>query len=117
MWLVFGIGAIIFAGFNVIWAFKNKNAKWFRFFNLSITALTVCSFYADGAIRVVREDWGGLMDIMPTMSKALRIPKNCHGLGKCSEFLFFDRLITVLSTGNMGVVTTKLLFCSNTHFN
>ena len=28
------------------------------------------------------------MDIMPTMSKALRIPKNCHGLGKCSEFLF-----------------------------
>ena len=56
MWLVFGIGAIIFAGFNVIWAFKNKNAKWFRFFSLSLTALTVCSFYADGAIRVVREN-------------------------------------------------------------
>ena len=71
MWLVFGIGAIIFAGFNVIWEFKNKNAKWFRFFSLSLTALTVCSFYDDGAIRVVREDWGGLMDIMPTMSKAL----------------------------------------------
>lgn len=71
MWLVFGIGAVIFAGFNVIWAFRNKNAKWFRFFSLSLTALTVCSFYADGAIRVVREDWGGLMDIMPTMSKAL----------------------------------------------
>ena len=37
MWLVFGIGAIIFAGLNVIWAFKNKNAKWFRFFSLSLT--------------------------------------------------------------------------------
>ena len=30
---------------------------------------------------------------------------------------FLDRLTTVLTTGNMGVVTTKLLFCSNTHFN
>jgi len=27
--------------------------------------------YADGAGRVVAEDWGGLMDIMPTMNKAL----------------------------------------------
>lgn len=35
------------------------------------TALTMCSFYSDGAMRVVKEDWAGLMDIMPTMSKAL----------------------------------------------
>jgi hypothetical protein len=71
MWSVFGISAIAFAVLNVIWAFKNKNAKWFRFSSISLTALTVCSFYADGAICVAKEDWGGLMDIMPTMSKAL----------------------------------------------
>ena len=51
--------------------FQNKNEKWFRFAALSFTALTVCSFYSDEAMRVLNEDWGGLMDIMPTMSKAL----------------------------------------------
>lgn len=71
MWLVLGIISTICAIWNVVWAFKNKNAKWLRFLSISFTALTVCSFYADGAVRVVREDWGGLMDIMPTMSKAL----------------------------------------------
>ena len=38
---------------------------------------TVCSFYSDGAMRVLNEDWGGLMDIMPTMSKALWV---CVGI-------------------------------------
>lgn len=71
MWLVFGISAIIFAGFNLISAFKRKNAKWFRFTSLSLTALTMCAFYSDGAMRVVKEDWSGLMDTMPTVSKAL----------------------------------------------
>lgn len=71
MWIVLGLSAIVFAALNMIWTFKNKNAKWFRFLSVSLTALTVCSFYADGAMRVVKEDWGGLMDIMPTMSKAL----------------------------------------------
>ena len=30
---------------------------------------------------------------------------------------FLDRLTTVLTTGNIGVVTTELLFCSITHLN
>lgn len=71
MWLIFGIGAIVFALLNVIAAIKNKNAERYRFLSLSLTALTVCEFYFDGASRVIKEDWGGLMDIMPTMSKAL----------------------------------------------
>lgn len=71
MWMVLGLSATVFAALNMIWTIKNKNAKWFRFLSVSLTALTVCSFYADGAMRVVKEDWGGLMDIMPTMSKAL----------------------------------------------
>ncbi|HHW4948727.1 TPA: hypothetical protein ACU0L0_000274 [Streptococcus suis] len=71
MWMVLGLSATVFAALNMIWTIKNKNAKWFRFLSVSLTALTVCSFYADGAMRVVKKDWGGLMDIMPTMSKAL----------------------------------------------
>lgn len=71
MWLILGIGAIVFAIINLVCTLKSKNAKWFRFASLALTALTLCAFYADGASRVVAEDWGGLMDIMPTMSKAL----------------------------------------------
>ena len=71
MWMVLGVSAIAFAVLNIIWAFNNKNAKWFRFLSISLTALTVCAFYTDGAVRVVKEDWAGLMDIMPTMSNAL----------------------------------------------
>lgn len=69
MWMIFGAAAIIFALFNII-NYKNK-ANIFRFLSMSFTSLTVCAFYADGAGRIVREDWGGLMDTMPTISKAL----------------------------------------------
>jgi hypothetical protein len=31
----------------------------------------MCAFYSNGAKRVMAEDWGGLMDIMPAMSSAL----------------------------------------------
>ena len=71
MWLFLGISAIIFTGFNLICSFKSKNAKWFRFGAISFTALTICSFYSDEAMRVLNEDWGGLMDIMPTMVQSL----------------------------------------------
>ncbi len=71
MWMIFGISAIVFAILNMAWTFRDKNAKWFRFTSLALTALTLCAFYADGAGRVAAEDWGGLMDIMPTMSRHL----------------------------------------------
>ena len=71
MWLVIGSGAIIFAILNFAWMFKQKNSKWFGFISLSLTALTACSFYSDAAMRVANEDWAGLMDILPFMSKAL----------------------------------------------
>lgn len=73
MWLILGIVSIIFALLNVIFAIKNKSSKWYRFCSLSLTALTVCAFYSDAALRVVKEDWAGLMDTMPTMNKALWI--------------------------------------------
>ena len=73
MWLAMGAGAIIFAILNLVWLFKQKSSKWFGFISLSLTALTVCAFYSDAAMRVINEDWGGLMDILPSMSKALCI--------------------------------------------
>lgn len=71
MWLVMGFGAIIFAILNLVWTSKQKNSKWFGFISVSLTALTACSFYSDAAMRVANEDWGGLMDVLPSMSKAL----------------------------------------------
>lgn len=73
MWALLGVGAIIFAVLGVIRALQNKNSKWFTFLSLSLTALTLCAFYSDGASRVVNEDWSGLMDIMPTMNRTLWI--------------------------------------------
>ena len=73
MWLAMGAGAIIFAILNLVWLFKQKSSKWFGFISLSLTALTVCAFYSDAAMRVINEDWGGLMDILPSMSKAFWI--------------------------------------------
>ena len=73
MWLAMGAGAIIFAILNLVWLFKQKSSKWFGFISLSLTALTVCAFYSDAAMRVINEDWGGLLDILPSTSKALWI--------------------------------------------
>lgn len=73
MWLILGVGAIISALLNMIATLKNNNADRYRFLSLSLTALTVCSCYLEAANRVIKEDRGGLMDIMPTMSKALLV--------------------------------------------
>lgn len=67
MWLFFGTVAIFTALLNIM-NYKNR-ADIFRFLSLAFTSLAVCAFYADGAGRVIREDWAGLMDTMPTISK------------------------------------------------
>ena len=71
MWLVFGVGAAAFALFNLVK--RGKKREIFRWASLSLTALALCAFYADGAARVARGDWGGLMDTMPALSRALWI--------------------------------------------
>lgn len=71
MWLILGVVAIFTALLNIM-NFKN-HADIFRFLSLSFTSLTVCAFYTDGAGRVANEDWAGLMDTMPTISKVLWI--------------------------------------------
>lgn len=71
MWLALGAGAVVFTVLNLIRLYQDKDPKWFRFAGISLTALTACSFYSDEAMRVVKEDWSGLMDTMPVMSKVL----------------------------------------------
>lgn len=71
MWLLFGIGAILFAILNVIWSTRCKDARWFCYLSLSLTALTLCAFYRMEAVRVLHGDWSGLSDVMPSTSTML----------------------------------------------
>jgi len=71
MWVLLGVAAIVTAILNVIWSERNQDAKWFRFISLSLTALTLCAFYSVNAKWVLHEDWSALMDVVPSMSKAL----------------------------------------------
>ena len=52
MWILFGIGAIIFAVLNLIWTFqsRNKTAEWFRFFSMAFTA--ACLPFGGQAMRL-----------------------------------------------------------------
>ena len=73
MWMVLGIAAIITAILNVICTVMNKDAKWFRFISLSLTALTLCAIYSMDAKWVSNEDWSAMMDVVPNMSKMVWI--------------------------------------------
>ena len=68
MWFIFGTGAIIAAGFNIIWTVNGKDAKWCRFISLSLTALTLCAFHSLDAVWVLRKDWSALEDVVPSVS-------------------------------------------------
>ena len=71
LWPVFGIAAIITAILNLAFCFSGKEAKYFRFASLSLTALTMCAMYSMVNNYVSVEDWSALMDIVPAMTKAL----------------------------------------------
>lgn len=71
MWIFFGLGALIFGLLNLYNYFKKKDWAFFRYLSLSFTCLTLTAFYWDASQRVISEDWPSLMDIMPTMGRAL----------------------------------------------
>lgn len=73
MWLIFGIGAGIALVLNLIFYKTNGRADIFRFISVSLTALTVCAFYAQNKTWVINEDWGALMDVVPTTATMLWI--------------------------------------------
>lgn len=71
MWMLFGVPAIVFAVWNVMFAVQRKNSEYLRFLSMAFTALTLCAFYHLEAQWVIHHDWSALEDTMPTMSKAL----------------------------------------------
>ena len=71
LWPVFGIAAIIAAVFNLVFCFSGREAKYFRFASLSLTALTVCAMYSMVNNYVSAGDWSALMDVVPAMTRAL----------------------------------------------
>lgn len=71
LWIVFGIAAIIMAIANILCVMLHREAKWFRFASLALTALTLCAFYGLAAEIVLSEDWSGALDVIPTLSKPL----------------------------------------------
>lgn len=73
MWLFLGVAAIITAVLNIVWTVRNKDAKWFRFISVSLTALTLCAEYSLVEKWVLNEDWSALTDVVLGMPKALLI--------------------------------------------
>ena len=73
MWILFGIGAIITAIAGFICFVKHREAKWFRFASLSLTALTLCAFFSQVAGWTQAEDWSAMIDVVPTLSTLLWI--------------------------------------------
>lgn len=71
MWVLFGVIAIVFAVWNVIFDVQEKKSQYLRFLSMAFTALTLCTFYHLEAQWVIHHDWSALEDTMPTMSKAL----------------------------------------------
>lgn len=71
MWLIFGLAAIVTAALNLVCCFSGKEAKYFRFASLALTAMTVCAQYGMVNSWVLREDWSALMDVVPAMTRAL----------------------------------------------
>lgn len=73
MWIFLGTVAIIMAILNVVMTMRNHDGKHFGFISLAFTAFTICAFYSQAAQWTEMEYWAALMDVMPSMSKALWI--------------------------------------------
>lgn len=69
MWMILGLCAIASAILNLVFWFRRKDPKWFRFLSMSLTAMTLCASYSMDAQWVLKEDWSALSDVVPTMSQ------------------------------------------------
>lgn len=71
MWMVFGILAVIFAILNLVFSFKGKDARYFRFISMALTIITVWKVHDDEIARYFMRDFAYLEDVSGTMTKAL----------------------------------------------
>ncbi len=75
MWLVFGGIAVITTFINLYLYTKDKNHHLAKAIGLSFTVLTLVASYSMVSDWVIAEDWIALLDVVPTMSRALWILK------------------------------------------
>ncbi|WP_277584370.1 hypothetical protein [Psychrobacillus antarcticus] len=71
MWLILGIIAVVATFINLYMYKKGKDYKLAMALGLSFTALTLCAEHSLAASWVKSEDWSALLDVVPTMEKAL----------------------------------------------
>lgn len=71
MSLILGLIAIVSTFINLYMYKTGKDYKLAMAMGLSFTALTVCAVNSLVSNWVKAEDWGALLDVVPTMEKAL----------------------------------------------
>lgn len=71
MWIILGIIAIVATFVNLYMYKKGKDYKLAMAIGLSFTALTLCAEYSAVSKWVKGGDWSALLDVVPTMEKAL----------------------------------------------
>ena len=71
MWLILGFIAIVTTFINLYMYTTGRDYKLAMALGLSFTALTLCAEYSLVASWVRAEDWAALLDVVPTMEKAL----------------------------------------------
>ena len=71
MWLILGIIAIVATFINLFMYATGKDYKLAMAMGLSFTALTLCAEHSLVSNWIKSEDWSALMDVVPTMEKAL----------------------------------------------
>ncbi|WP_077618252.1 hypothetical protein [Bacillus sinesaloumensis] len=71
MWVILGVIAIIITFINLYMYNAGKDYRLAMALGLSFTALTLCAEYSMVSDWVEVEDWAALMDVVPTMEKAL----------------------------------------------
>jgi len=71
MWLILGIIAIIATFINLYMYGTGKDYRLAMAIAISFTALTLVAGYSMVSDWVKGEDWSALLDVVPTMEKAL----------------------------------------------
>lgn len=71
MWVILGVIAIVATFINLYLYIAGKDYRLAMALGLSFTALTLCAEYSLVSMWVEVEDWAALMDVVPSMERAL----------------------------------------------
>lgn len=71
MWIIFGLAAIGATLINLTVFMMEKDYKLPMAIALSLVALTLCAEYSLLNMWVEAKDWAAIMDVVPSMSRAL----------------------------------------------